>query len=70
MAALVGKEVPDHIAFVIDIFVKAYNLEVVGIQIRRILVRAALLGVVGRQIMPLLTGQLAATTCRAPRGVN
>ena len=70
MAALIGKEVPDHVALIIKIFVKTHNLEIVGVQIRRILVRAELLGVVGRQIMPFLTGQLAATTCRAPRGVN
>ena len=70
VTALIRKKIPDNIAPGIQMFMKTDNLKIPGVQIGRILMRAALFGAVGGQIMPFLTGYLAAATCRASRSIN
>ena len=66
VAALVGEEVPHHIARIVEMLVEADDFKVVGIEIRGILMGAPLLGDVGGQVVPLLACQLAAAAGRAP----
>jgi hypothetical protein len=68
MAALIREKVPDHAAFVF-VLTEAYELVVIGIQVRRVLVRTALLGFNGRKPVPFLARDLAPPAGRAPGGV-
>jgi hypothetical protein len=69
MSALVGKEIPtDGIAF--QVFGKTYELIVVGIQIRWILMGPRLSGFIGRQFVPLLAGHLATPARRTPGRID
>ena len=61
MTALVREEIPAD-KTVIEMFVETNDFVVIGIQIRRILVRSPLPRVVGREFVPFLAGDLTATT--------
>ena len=70
MAALFREEIPAHHAVFVHIVVESDDFVVIRVQIRRILMRTGLLGFIGRQIMPVLAGELAAAAGRAPGRIN
>ena len=70
VTALFGEEVPVNDLVLIEMFAEADNLEIVGVQVRGVLMGTCLLGLICRKVVPLFASDLTAPTCSTPCCIN